>query len=407
MGVEIKSAYNGEVLTRLLIKATTGNELVNRGLIRLEPNVNTKFYIPRLKTGKMLQKRKEQPDDNDSKGNFSYDERVLEPKEFMAFTTFNPRSFESIWKQWQPSGELVFRELPAHVQNELLAELGKVVDFELGEHFITGKHGDGEDELFDGILTRIVADDEVIRVEPMCGSMKEKLRAIYRRIPKALRKSPNLRILMSVEGWDKYDDELTDLSSKGSDTTGTNPKRFKHIPIEDIAAWPEGVIVATVCGKDLQTNLWAAVSMVNDFEAVKIDRLTNSGEKYFFKMLMKVDTNTAFGEEVVLYDERDFFGAYPKELNFSAAGETKKVAVSACCEYGVSGKVSGFSYEKTETGLSITAEENTGKARGGKFTLKLKNDTKQTIEIVVSQEAKAEEAPEAAGGEDGGEQQGA
>ena len=45
MGVEIKSAYSGEVLTRLLIRATTGNELVNRGLIRLEPNVATKFYL--------------------------------------------------------------------------------------------------------------------------------------------------------------------------------------------------------------------------------------------------------------------------------------------------------------------------------------------------------------------------
>ncbi len=407
MGVEIKSAYNGEVLTRLLIRATTGNELVSRGLIRLEPNVEKTFYLPRLKTGKMLQKRKEQPEDKDSKGNFSYDERALDPKEFMAFTTFNPRSFESIWKPWQPTGELVFRELPTHVQNELLTELGKVVDFELGEHFITGKHGDGEDEFFDGILTRIVADKDVIRVEAMCGTMKQKLRAIYRKLPKAVRKSPNVRFLMSTEDWDKYDDELTDQSNKGSDTTGTNPKRFKGIQIEDLAAWPEGVIVATVCGRDLQTNLWAAVSMVNDFEAVKIDRLTNAGEKYFFKMLMKADTNIAFGEEVVLYDERKLFAVEPEKLNFSADGETKEVAVTACCEYSVSGKVSGFTCEKTETGLSITAVENDGKARGGKFTLKLKDDTKQTIEVVVSQEAKVEETPEATGGEDGGEQKGA
>ena len=403
MGVEVKSAYSGEVLTRLLIRATTGNELVNRGLIRLEPNVATKFYLPRVKTGKMLQKRKEQPKDEDSKGDFEYDERVLEPKEFMAFTTFNPRSFEGIWRPWQPTGELVFRELPNHVQNELLAELGKVVDFELGWHFINGKYGKTDDELFDGVLTRIVADEEVIRVAPFCGTMKQKLRAVYRRIPKAVRKSSNVRFLMSTEDWDKYDDELTDQSSKGSDTTGTNPKRFKNIPIEDLAAWPEGVIVATVCGRDLKTNLWAGVSMVNDFNAVKIGPLTNAGEKYFFKMLMKADTNTAFGEEVVLYDERDYFGAAPKELNFAAAGGTEAVLVTACCEYSVTGKVAGFSYERTETGLSITATENTGGARGGKFTLKLKNDTKQAIEITVSQEAKSAEVTQ---GGDGNEQQG-
>ena len=404
MAVEIQSAYNGEVLTRLLIRATTGNELVSRGLIRLEPNVSTDFYLPRLKTGKMLQKRKEQPEDKDSRGDFNYDERKLSPKEFMAFTTFNPRSFESIWKPWQPKGELVFRELPTHVQSELLAEWGNVVEFVLGGRVITGKYGPGEDEFFDGILTRIVTDKDVIRVPAFCGSMKEKLRAVYRKIPKAVRKSSHVRFLMSTEDWDKYDDELTDQSNKGSDTTGTNPKRFKGIPIEDLAAWPEGVIVATVCGKELQTNLWAAVSMVNDFDAVKIDRLTNAGEKYFFKMLMKVDTNIAFGEEVVLYDERDFFAVEPKELVFAAAGETKEVVVTACCDYVVSGKVAGFTYEKTETGLSITAAENAGKARGGKFTLKLKNDTKQSVEVVVSQEAKAAEV---AGGEDGDEQPGA
>jgi hypothetical protein len=53
--------YNGEVLEQLLTLAATGNELVERGLIHIEPNVSTKFHIPRLKTGTMLRKRVEQP----------------------------------------------------------------------------------------------------------------------------------------------------------------------------------------------------------------------------------------------------------------------------------------------------------------------------------------------------------
>ena len=30
----------------------------------------------------------------------------------MAFTVFNPRAFEQIWRKWQPKGNLVFAELP-------------------------------------------------------------------------------------------------------------------------------------------------------------------------------------------------------------------------------------------------------------------------------------------------------
>jgi len=87
------TAYSGEVLEQLLVRATTSNELVERGLIKLVPNVSKKYTLPRLKTGTMLQKRKEMPTDEDGKGNFTYDEKYLEPVEFMAFTTFNPRAF--------------------------------------------------------------------------------------------------------------------------------------------------------------------------------------------------------------------------------------------------------------------------------------------------------------------------
>ena len=67
MAINIKNTnYSGEVLERLLTVAATGNELVEKGLIHVEPGVSDKFSIPRLKTGKMLQKRKEQPEDSDS-----------------------------------------------------------------------------------------------------------------------------------------------------------------------------------------------------------------------------------------------------------------------------------------------------------------------------------------------------
>ena len=47
--------YSGEVLENVLTLATTGNELVSRGLIMVIPGVNSAISIPRVKAGKMLQ----------------------------------------------------------------------------------------------------------------------------------------------------------------------------------------------------------------------------------------------------------------------------------------------------------------------------------------------------------------
>jgi len=299
--------YNGEVLEQLLTLAATGNELVDRGLIHIEPGVSDKFSIPRLKTGKMLRKRVEQPEDKDSKGNFNYSERELKPVDFMAFTTFNPRSFEKVWRKWQPKGNLVFSELPPEAQNALLSELVKTVKFELGNHFINGvyEEGSNDEKLFNGIVYRIENDADKIDVTSAQTTMIGKLKDLRKKVPTVLRGNPGLRILMSVEDFDIYDDELTSQQFKGVEYTDISQRRYKGITLEPLANWPSGLLVATICGMGYETNLWAAVNLQDDMEVIQIDKLTNAGERYFFKMLMKADTQTAFGEELIVLDTRD------------------------------------------------------------------------------------------------------
>ena len=87
--------------------------LSKKGLIMVIPGVEKKISLPRIKTGRMLQKRKENPTLEDSKGNSTIRRNPLTPEDFMAFTTFNPRAFEHIWRKWQPKGNLVFSEASA------------------------------------------------------------------------------------------------------------------------------------------------------------------------------------------------------------------------------------------------------------------------------------------------------
>ena len=312
--------YNGEVLERILTVATTGNELVTKGLIHVIPGVEKKISIPRLKVGKMLQKRKENPQVEDSKGDFNYSEQSLDPEDFMAFTVFNPRTFEYIWRKWQPKGNLVFAELPPEAQNALLDALSKQVQFELGDHYVNGEYADGDDDtkLMNGILTQAAKAKDYIFVDvSKATTMLAKLKAIRAKIPKAMRQNSNLRIVMSDEDFDKYDDELTERESKNASETEVNRMRYKGITIETVAAWPEGVIVCTLCSMDADGNLFAAVNLQNDESVIQIDKISAASELYFFKLLMKADTNIAFGEEFVVAD----FRATPKFKANTTTGE--------------------------------------------------------------------------------------
>lgn len=326
MAIVVKNTnYNGEVLESILTVATTGNDLVSKGLIMIIPGVEKKIGVPRLKAGRMLQKRKEDPQKADAKGNFEYSEKSLDPKDFMAFTTFNPRTFENVWRKWQPKGNLVFAELPPEAQNALLDALSKQVQFELGWHYINGEYGDTDEELMDGILTQAAKDKDCIIIDGSPEGMIDRLYVILDAIPEAMLENPNLRILMSKKDFLKYDKELTAREHKNSDETAMSKKSFKGITIETVTSWPSDVLVATLCSPDISGNMFAAVNLQDDEDVIQIDKLSNASELYFFKLLMKADTNIAFGEEFVVLDAR----AVPKfvpveakdvELNEVASG---------------------------------------------------------------------------------------
>ncbi len=396
MAIRVRNTnYSGEVLEKILTLAATGNEIVDKGLICVIPGVEKTISLPRLTTSKMLQKRKENPTVRDSKGNFDYSEKKMDPQDFMAFTVFNPRTFESIWRKWQPKGNLVFSELPAEAQNTLLEELSKRVKFELGSHYINGEFGSDDDHLFNGILTQAAKDGDVIVVSSSETTMLGKLADVRKRIPKEIRNNPNLRLLMSIADFDTYDDELTKRDYKNADETNVNSKRYKGITIETLAAWPDGLIVATLCSPDTDSNLFAAVNLQDDDDVIQIDKVSAMSELYFFKLLMKADTNIAFGSEMVVLNKRSVpqFKAVTEKvtlskqtLSFPAAGGSEEITVTATGSYTYTDAPEGFTIEDTSKGVKITAEANESKVadRTGKITFTLNEDSSKTAILTLT-----------------------
>lgn len=78
--------YGGEVLEHVLTLAATGNELVQQGAHHGDSRSEQLHQHPSCESNKMLQKRKEDPQKADSKGDFTYSEKKLTPKDMMAFT---------------------------------------------------------------------------------------------------------------------------------------------------------------------------------------------------------------------------------------------------------------------------------------------------------------------------------
>lgn len=307
-----KTAYSGEVVEQLLVRATTGNELVDGGYAHVHPMVKSKLTLPRVRTkGKMLQRRVAMPKSGaggDSKGDFDYDEKYLEPQDIMAYTEFNPAVFEHVWRPFQPTGNMVFQELPHDVQETLLSEMAKVIDMELGDYFLNCTKGTGAYEFFNGLITQMKNDAELTPVANAHQITEETVLAVMRKIvksiPKALRKSKKMTIFMSVEDFDIYDAVITDKPFKGADYRNMNDEKYKGYPIAVLADLPKDVIFAAEASTGVDSNLWIGVNLSDDENAIQVDKVANNGELYFFKMLMKADTNTVYGEDIVLWDGR-------------------------------------------------------------------------------------------------------
>ena len=111
--------YTGEFLQDLLVYTASENETYKEGLIHIKTGVQMKYTLPLVQLGKIIQDHVATPNADQSgndTGKYKFTERYLEPQDFMVYFEFNPRDFEKYYKWFQPTGNLVFRELDPKIQ---------------------------------------------------------------------------------------------------------------------------------------------------------------------------------------------------------------------------------------------------------------------------------------------------
>lgn len=366
--------YNGEVLGSILTQAFLGNEIAEKGVIHVEPGIEKKFSIPRMRIGKLLQKRIEQPESTDAKGDITYDEKELNPEDMMVYTEFNPKSFEAVWRKFQPTGNMVFYQLPPEVQTKMLSLVLQETATEVGWHFINGVKGSGDEDFFFGIVARIFADSEVNYASTTETTWVKKLEALKNAVPAEIVDNPRLAIIMNTKDYSEYDAELKAQYGKNIDPTGVREQAFDGTRIVRLAYWPKGLVIATLVGEGEESNLWAGVNLNNDGETLFVDKVSNAGEKYFVKILLKADTNIAWGGYVTVLDKRE-----------------QGTATLASTVVTADGKVSTYTQTSTLSDNVTYTISTTGAVLGQTLTVANSQSAAKTITIGTTVIAKGAE----------------
>lgn len=330
-----QSNYTGEVLGDLLTEIAQENETYKEGLIHIKSGIQKKYALPSVKIGKIIQDHKDTPDS--SEGEYTFAERYLEPEDFMIYLEFNPRDFEEYYKPFQPKGNLVFRELDPKVQATLIrillerkteyinhaiwcsakaAEAAKVTategDSEIGSEDIAGPM-----KYFNGAIVRMLMNAAAAATteDAKCGQVKvagsgafadgeaveKELYAMWQATKPNVRKRAGTVILMDYKTWDMYDQYLSNKHAKYTDNRNENEHRFRGKRIVPMTALPDNTIIMGNFTTGADSNLWMGVDYANDEEVLQVEKLQANSEKYFCKMLVKMDVNIVRPAEITAH----------------------------------------------------------------------------------------------------------
>lgn len=343
-----QSNYTGEVLEDLLTLTAQDNETYKEGLIHVKSGIQKKYTLPGIRLGKIIQDH--QPTPTSSKGEYEFAERYLEPEDFMVYVEFNPRDLEQYYRPFQPTGNLVFRELDPKVQSTMIrllmerkieyinhaiwcsaksAESAKIASADgkiaAGKTEIGSEDAAGPMKYFNGAIARMLmnAAAESTSEDAKCGqinvagtgtfangeAVEKELYTMWQATEPKVRKKAGTVILMDYKSWDAYNQYLSDKTMKYNDNRTENEHRFQGKRIIPMVALPDDTIIMGCFTTGIDSNLWMGIDYANDEEVLQVDILQNNSELYFFKMLIKMDVNIVRPSEITAHLPFKYGGA--------------------------------------------------------------------------------------------------
>lgn len=326
-GLQIQDvSYSGDFASYFWLPATFGMDTIQKKVVYVQDGIKKRHTIGRMDFKNPLQVRQPTPTTG---GTYVIDGRILEPKDMMVYTEFNPRDFEQHWLAEKLSPTLLARELPVTAENYMM-QMGLNRAFESIElGFWQGSTSfagisDPDDarsqiRYFDGFMKKFLNDSAVVTVAnpltlselPSGGGLYNIVDAFNALIKlvatnkKALLSRPSryerLRFLVSINTEQIYQTYITTTQVyKGVNTTDEGINKFKGYEIVPLAGLPDDTIIFTEALMQNDSNLYIGMNSTED-NNLQLQRLQANSEMFFLKGLMKYDVQYGFSEQVFLF----------------------------------------------------------------------------------------------------------
>lgn len=303
------SNYNGEALESLYLITGVGNEVIKKGAAKLHTDIAYKKALPRLSQTENPIGDYQATVPNAETATTTYAERELVPRPGTVYEKFLPRTFQPVWKKWQSIGDFTNLELNTELLNAILDIYKDGIGTQLAANFWKGDTTLGAGNplnKFNGIITRAIADANVIKPTPSgeitAQNFMDILGLVWNAIPDKFIEDPDFVIHVNTTDFkvmqtanNKLKEAFVGVFGMGLDDM-FQMKKIKHFQ----GLTRHHIVAAkTTSGED--SNLNFGVYVNPDDEAVIVNRVANNSKEWFLRLDFLADANYRASEELVLY----------------------------------------------------------------------------------------------------------
>ncbi len=301
-----------------ITEALTGLDTVNNKLLYVTENVKGDAYtFPVMSANPLAQPRQLIPLDG---GTTNLTDRTLNLGAFEFYEVFDPARFEQHWHRDQLTTKMLDRGLPSTFEAYMASYYVKKCLTKVEAMIHTGSVGyttsvgtlgtpgvNFSNRYFDGFIRQALVGGSLQVASPSAitsGNIIAKLDSAKNLVPKALLASSErykkLKIVMSVDDAQLYEEALSATSFKNQNTTERGLNQFKGYEIKICSGLPKDTFYFSWATTDLESNMHLVTNSLSDMDFV-IDKLQNNSEAAFFKMKMKMGVGQAKFNEFVIH----------------------------------------------------------------------------------------------------------
>lgn len=304
------SNYNGEVLENLFLLLGVGNEVAAKGAAKVYTDVAYKLALPKLSQTANPIGDYVAAAPSSVTATTTYAERELVVEKMTVYETFVPTTFHELWKKWQSIGDFTNLELNAELLNAVLDLYANGIGIQMSKLFWQGDKTLGAANAmnkFNGIITRAIADGNVIKPTPAgnitSSNFMDILAAVWNAIPDHLIDDADFVLHINTTDWKTMQTANTEMKQAFVGVFGMNIETmYQTKKIKHFQGLTRHHIVGAKATNDDKSNLCMGVWVSPEDESVIVDKVANNSREHFLRLDFKADANYKEPSEIVLYE---------------------------------------------------------------------------------------------------------